>query len=223
MKAMILAAGLGKRMRPLTNTLPKPLLEVRGAPLIAHHLQALADAGVREVVINLAYRGEQIRDYVGNGTHWGLRVAYSTEPEPLETGGAILKAEPLLGSEPFLLVNADVFTDLDYAPLTQHELGNSLAHLVMVPNPDFKDRGDFALDGAGRITALPEGQAGVTFAGVSVIDPALVMGYPEKRPRFALVEALRWAMAQDRLTGRLHNGLWSDVGTPERLERLNDR
>ncbi len=220
MKAMILAAGLGKRMRPLTDTLPKPLIPVRGKPLIAYHLEALARAGVTEVIINLAYRGSQIQEYVGDGAAWGLQVAYSSEPEPLETGGAILHAQELLGDAPFILLNADVFTDFDFSGLLKAPLGaGDLGRLVLVPNPDFKPTGDFDVNGRGRLQLLG-GREGYTFAGVSLLAPKLVLEYPKRRACFGLAEVFREVAVNDRLSAEVYTGVWSDVGTPERLAAL---
>lgn len=228
---MILAAGLGKRMRPLTDTLPKPLLSVRGKPLIVWHLERLAAAGVTEVLINLAYRGDQIKAALGDGKGFGLTITYSHEPQPLETGGAIFFVAEWLGEAPFLLINADVFTHLDIVPLLRNSLAPEvLGHLVLVPNPDFKPLGDFylsdgvlmPLESAPHGSSMGGGTVGFTFAGVSVLRPELVMAYPDCREQFPLVEAFRWAMAGGRLHGEVYSGLWSDVGTPERLAALNE-
>lgn len=221
MKAMILAAGLGKRMRPLTDTLPKPLIEVRGKPLIQWHLERLAQAGIVDVVINIAYLGDKIRRALGDGSRWGLRITYSVEPEPLETGGAIRHAADRLGQEPFLLLNADVFTDLDITPLIRRGLAeNELGFLLLVSNPEFKSRGDFDLNGE-TLTELTGQSIGYTFAGISLLHPELVNRYPQSRRVFPLAEAFRWAIAQRRLSGGIYTGLWSDVGTPERLAALS--
>ena len=225
MKAMILAAGLGKRMRPLTDTLPKPLIPVRGKPLIQWHLEALARAGVTQVIINLAYRGEQIKEFVGDGARWGLQVAYSSEPEPLETGGAIMHAAKLLGSAPFILLNADVFTDFDFSRLVAAPLKpGQLGHLVLVPNPDFKPVGDFTFahhhGNNAYLAAIKNDDPGYTFAGISLLNPALVLQYPQRRTTFGLAEVFRHALQTQQLTAQVYQGLWSDVGTPERLGLL---
>lgn len=223
MKAMILAAGRGTRMGSLTANRPKPLLPVQGTPLIEWHLQKLAAAGVKDVVINLAYRGEQIARALGDGSRWQLSIRYSTEPEPLETGGAIRHAQQLLGEAPFLLVNADVFSHIDYARILAHSLAeDALGHLLLVPNPDFKASGDFALSAEGKITAAERHPPGYTFAGVSLLRPALVTGYPDQRENFPLAEVFRHAMARNQLTGEVYTGLWSDVGTPERLREVDE-
>lgn len=220
MKAMILAAGLGQRMRPLTDNLPKPLLCLAGKPLLQYHLEALARTGITEVVINLAYLGHKIREYVGDGSRFGLQVQYSEEPEPLETAGALLKALPLLGEEPFLLVNGDVWTDFDFRTLAQHQLAPGVdAHLVLVPNPDFHPKGDFALDADHRLVE-DAGLLRHTFAGLSLIHPRLIGDYPHQRPKFPLVEVLRHAIPHKRISGCIYTGRWSDIGTPERLQLL---
>ncbi|WP_049723706.1 N-acetylmuramate alpha-1-phosphate uridylyltransferase MurU [Gilvimarinus polysaccharolyticus] len=222
MKAMILAAGLGKRMRPLTDTLPKPLIPVRGKPLIAYHLEALARAGITQVVINLAYRGDQIKAFVGDGTAWGVQVVYSQEPEPLETGGAIVHAAELLGKAPFVLLNADIFTDFDFAQLLAAPLAKgALGRLVLVPNPDFKPVGDFAISAAGHLLTREAKEPGHTFAGISVLHPSLVLNYPKRRDCFGLAEVFNHALQKQQLTAQVYSGAWSDVGTPERLRQLN--
>ncbi|MBZ5486138.1 nucleotidyltransferase family protein [Halomonas aquamarina] len=213
MKAMILAAGLGKRMRPLTDHCPKPLLPVAGKPLIAHHLERLAQAGIEEVVINVSYRAEQIVETLGDGSAYGLHLHYSVETTPLETGGGIQKALPLLGEQPFLLINGDVWCD--YLPTPATLQGQDLAHLVLVDNPAHHPAGDFALLGS-RVAA--QGEPRLTFAGVSIIHPALLAGHPPGA--FALAPLLKQAMASDRVSGEHFTGPWVDVGTPERLKAL---
>jgi MurNAc alpha-1-phosphate uridylyltransferase len=217
MKAMILAAGRGERMRPLTDSQPKPLLTVAGRPLLDYPLERLARAGIRDVVINLAWHGQLIRDHVGDGSRWGLRVAYSDEgPQALETGGGVRHALPLLGDEPFWLVNGDVYSDYAFAPRT---LGaRALAHLVMVPNPPYHPGGDFCLDGhqvrTGRGPRL-------TYSGLAVVHPALVAG--RSPGRFALGPLLAAAVADGAVTGERYTGCWTDVGTPARLAELDAR
>lgn len=224
MKAMILAAGLGQRMRPLTDNLPKPLLPIAGKPLLQYHLEALQCAGISEVVINLSYLGEKIRQFVGDGRRFGLRVEYSLEPEPLETGGGILQALPLLGDAPFLLINADVWSEFDYkALLTQNLQSEKLGHLVLVPNPEFHLRGDFVLRQDGILLNDDVSALRFTFSGISVISPALIANYARARTKFPLVEALRAAIGCEQLTGEVFAGRWSDVGTPERLMALEQQ
>lgn len=221
MKAMILAAGLGQRMRPLTDSLPKPLLSAGGKPLLQYHLEALARIGVTEVIINLAYLGDKIREFVGDGSRFGLQVSFSPEPEPLETAGALVQAMPLLGEAPFLLINGDVWSDYPLAQLYQHLLRPGIkAHLILVANPEFHPLGDFALDPQGLLTAdvaLPK----YTFAGISLIDPQLIIQYPESRRKFPLSEVLHYGMAQGQISAEIYSGCWSDVGTPQRLHQLD--
>ncbi|MBB3191284.1 N-acetylmuramate alpha-1-phosphate uridylyltransferase MurU [Halomonas cerina] len=217
MKAMILAAGLGTRMRPLTDHCPKPLLDVAGKPLIVHHLERLAAAGIVEVVINVSYRADQILDALGDGRDFGVSIAWSREPTPLETGGGIRQALPMLGSAPFLLLNGDVWCDLDPTVLTLPT--QDLAQLVLVDNPDHHPEGDFALDTEGRVHA--RGAPRLTYAGLALLDPALVAD--ESPGAFVLAPLLRRAMAEGRVGGHHHRGSWVDVGTPERLAALDRR
>ena len=217
MKAMILAAGFGKRMRPLTDHCPKPLLPVAGKPLIVHHLERLVAANITQVVINVSYRAEQIMAALGDGTNYGVQIRWSQEATPLETGGGIHQALPLLGNAPFLLVNGDVWCDLD--PATLAPLNGDLAHLVLVNNPTHHPAGDFHLDANGRVQAT--GVPRLTFAGLSLIDPALVAAEPPGA--FPLAPLLRRAMTEGRVSGCHHQGEWVDVGTPERLAELDRR
>jgi MurNAc alpha-1-phosphate uridylyltransferase len=212
MNAMILAAGRGERLRPLTDRLPKPLIEVRGQPLIAWHLHALRRAGIRSVVINLSWLGERIRDALGDGSAFGLEIRYSHEPEALETAGGIVQALPLL-DEAFIVVNGDVFTDCDFSRLQLR--GDEAARLLLVPNPPWHARGDFALND-GRLAN--EGEPRHTFSGIGVYRKHLFDGLPSgRRP---LAPLLRAAAAEGRIGATLYRGLWSDVGTPERLAAL---
>jgi MurNAc alpha-1-phosphate uridylyltransferase len=215
MKAMILAAGRGERMRPLTDTTPKPLLPVCGKPLIAHHIEALARAGITQLVINHAWLGEKIESVLGNGSQYGVRILYSPEyPEALETGGGIFNALPLLGEEPFIVVNGDVMCDIDYRTLPSHPRG--LAHLVLVPNPEHHPNGDFALqDGLIRSLGNPKW----TFSGIGVYRPQLFQGC--SAGKFPLAPILRNYMDHDQISGEIFAGFWMDVGTPQRLEYLN--
>jgi N-acetyl-alpha-D-muramate 1-phosphate uridylyltransferase len=215
MKAMILAAGRGERMRPLTDVTPKPLLKVGGKPLIVWHIERLAKAGVKEIVINHAHLGEQIENALGDGSQWDVCIQYSPEQIALETAGGIANALPLLGEEPFLVVNGDVFTDIDYANLTLQAAKH--AHLVMVDNPTQHPNGDFALiDGQVRV----EGESKLTFSGVGVYHPnifkEIVRGHAAK-----LAPLLRTAMTKGWVTGVKHCGVWHDIGTPERLKELD--
>jgi len=208
---MILAAGRGERMGKLTAEQPKPLLEVAGKALIEHTIARLRAGGVRELVINLAYRGEQIRDRLGDGSRYGVAIAYSQEPAgALDTGGGIAAALDMLGPAPFIVVNSDVMTDLDFARL---EPAGGLAHLIMVPNPPHHPGGDFflrhgQLDNTGDVAA--------TYSGIGVYTPRLFAGHPGGR--FPLAPLLREAIAAGEVSGCLFEGLWLDVGTPARLE-----
>jgi MurNAc alpha-1-phosphate uridylyltransferase len=211
MKAMILAAGRGERMGALTATQPKPLLDVGGRTLIEHHVVRLAASGVDEIVINLSYHGGQIRKHLGDGARFGAAISYSEEGEPpLETAGGIVRALPLLGPEPFLLVNSDIFTDLDFTALVS---GPRHPALVLVPNPAHHPQGDFGLDAEGFVCAAPPL---LTYAGVAVFDPASFASLtPGRRPLKPWLDA---AIARRELRGYSFGGLWLDVGTPERLE-----
>jgi MurNAc alpha-1-phosphate uridylyltransferase len=219
MKVMLLAAGRGERMRPLTDACPKPLLPVAGKPLVVWQLERLVAAGFSEVVINLSWLGEQIAAALGDGSRHGVSITYSREPWPaLETGGGIFNALPLLGSEPFLLVNGDVFCDADLAALTIAT--GDLAQLLLVSNPDHHPRGDFWLTRAGRIEAQQAGDAErLTYSGLAVLRPELFAG--AAAGRFPLLPLLERAREAGRLGGRRHGGAWLDVGTPERLARLD--
>jgi MurNAc alpha-1-phosphate uridylyltransferase len=213
---MILAAGRGERMRPLTDHTPKPLLPVAGTPLIVWHIQRLAAAGIRMLVINHAHLGEQIEQALGSGERWGVSIRYSAEGpgRALETGGGIFKALPLLGAAPFLVVNGDVWCDADPAGLSLQ--AGDLAQLLLVDNPGHHPGGDFFLDAAGRVHAT--GEPRLTFSGMGVYHPAL---FADCRPgAFPLAPLLRRAMAAGRVGGQRHAGRWVDVGTPERLLML---
>ncbi len=216
MKAMILAAGRGNRMRPLTDQTPKPLLIAGGRPLIQHQIERLAGAGFRELVINHAHLGHRIESALGDGAQLGISIRYSAEGEgqALETGGGIFKALPLLGPEPFLVVNGDVWTDFNFHALALAE--GDLAHLVLVENPSHHQRGDFALV-EGRVQA--QGEPRFTFGGIGVYRPELFAGCPGGA--FPLAPLLRAAMEQDRVSGQLYRGHWYDIGTPERLDALD--
>ncbi|HMW72337.1 MAG TPA: nucleotidyltransferase family protein [Cellvibrionaceae bacterium] len=215
-RAMVFAAGEGRRMLPLTATTPKPLLPLGDSHLIGANLKRLAAAGITEVIINTAYLGEQIQAALGDGHGWGLRIVYSPEPFPLETGGALWQALPLLGEEPFVLLNADVLCDYPLAKLCRHELtGGAFGHLILVPNPEQHSQGDFALNTQGLV--LPSGSPRYTFSGISLLHPNLVRQFPNARQVFPLREALSWAMQQGRITGEVYEGHWLDVGTPARL------
>lgn len=225
MKALVFAAGLGERMRPLTDHTPKPLLPVAGKPLIVWHLEKLAAIGVREVVINTSWLASQFPRVLGDGSRWGLKIDYSYEGEsPLETGGGMLHALPMLGDAPFLLINGDVWTDYDFTRLPPAPEG--LAHLVMVDKPGYAAQGDFALDN-GRLSATAEPR--LTYAGIGVYRGELLRDWqrwtdnsngPDAPARFPLAPILRAHMAEGAISGQYHGGRWTDVGTPQRLQQL---
>jgi len=217
MRAMILAAGRGERLRPLTDTVPKSLVEVRGRSLLERHLQSLQDAGIRNVVINLGWLGEKIVERVGSGARFGLEVVYSEEGDNvLETGGGIHRALPFLGDDPFLVVNADIFTDM---PVPEPGLGpGTSAHLVLVPKPAFREHGDFDLCDD-RVRNAED--ASLTFSGVAIYRPEFFAGC--EPGRFPLAPLLREAADAGQLSGSLYEGRWEDVGTQERLNKLNQR
>jgi MurNAc alpha-1-phosphate uridylyltransferase len=225
MKAMVLAAGRGERMRPLTLDRPKPLLEVAGLPLIGHHLHALAMAGFRDVVVNVSWLGDRIRAALGDGSRYNVRLRYSDEgTEPLETGGGIFRALPLLGPAPFLVLNGDVWTDFPYAKLRESLRPADLAHVVLVENPAHNPRGDFVLRSGRIIEEGPEPgdeQERFTFSGVGVYRPELFGGCADGV--FKLAPLIRAAARDGRASGELHDGEWMDVGTPERLAELDRR
>jgi N-acetyl-alpha-D-muramate 1-phosphate uridylyltransferase len=216
MKAMLLAAGRGERLRPITDDIPKALVEAGGKPLIGWHLERLAQAGFREAVINVSHLGERIVERLGDGRGYGLRLHYSRERERLETAGGIANALPLLGAEPFLLVNADVYCECDFRRLRDTTLGERLAHLILVPNPPHRAAGDFSLrDGTVGDDASPR----YTYAGLALVKPALLS--PVRRGEKApLGPLLREAAKRRQIGGELYEGLWQDVGTIERLAEL---
>ena len=261
MKAMILAAGEGRRMRPLTDATPKPLLEVAGKPLIEHHIARLAAAGFAEIVVNVSHLGQQLVDFLGDGSQWQVAISISSEQTPLEAAGGIIQALPHLGDAPFLLVNGDVFTDYPFAHLRETAPAKQGAHIVLVPNPAHRPRGDFLLrdrrvkdlpvvaesldateDVAQKQTSLAEANqstdtqyvsalaqrsnsslnsGSATYSGIGVYDPGL---FADCAPgRLPLRPLLDEAIARTSLTGELYQGVWEDVGTPERLTALNQR
>lgn len=215
MKAMILAAGRGERMRPLTDRTPKPLLQAGGRALIEYTIEALRNAGIRELVINYAHLGSMLVDHLGDGSQYGVRIQYSAEPEgALETGGGIKRALPLLGHEPFLVVNSDVWTDFRYLlpPLARGDL----AHLILVANPPHHQAGDFCLsDGEVHET----GEHRLTFSGLGLYHPELFADAPDGA--FPLAPLLRKAMRDGRVSGEYYRGKWMDIGTPQRLADLD--
>jgi N-acetyl-alpha-D-muramate 1-phosphate uridylyltransferase len=217
MKAMLLAAGRGERMRPITDTLPKALLQVGDRALIAWHLAALARAGIHEVVINLSWHGQQLRTALGDGREYGVRITWSDEgPVPLETGGGILRAVPLLGPGPFLVVNGDVWSDIDFSRLRLE--AEAHARLVLVTNPPHHPRGDFGLDGD---LVVERDRDRLTYSGIGLYRPEFFGGCTAER--FPLLAVLKRAIAARLVRGEQHRGEWCDVGTPERLASLRER
>lgn len=233
MKAMILAAGEGRRMRPLTNTMPKPLLSVASRPLIEHHIVRLRDAGFTQLVVNVSHLGQQIVEFLAAGGPWNVDIQISEESMPLETAGGIVQALPLLGSRPFLLVNADIFTDYPFADLRAQKVAASGAHIVLVSNPAHNAGGDFGL--RGHHVELLESESAVfekddmpsaslgsaTYSGLGVYDPGLFSQL--ERAKQPLKPLLDKAIHCGKLSGELYAGIWEDVGTPERLTALNER
>ena len=217
MKTMILAAGYGKRLRPLTDRIPKPLVEVGGKPLIVHQIEKLATTGFREIIINLGHLGSQIPEALGDGSSWGASISYSDEGHaPLETGGGLAKALPLLGPEVFLVVNGDVWCDLDFASIPKVLPPEDDAFLYLVPQPAWRERGDFALSDKGRVRESEHPDS--LYAGIALYHPRILDG--AKVEKFSIVPRLRSAIAKNRVGGIKHEGTWDDVGTPERLEAI---
>lgn len=216
MKAMILAAGRGERMRPLTDHTPKPLLQVGGRRLIEYHIQNLASAGIKELIINHAHLGDQIENFLGDGSRYGVTIRYSVEEQALETGGGIFNALPLLGDAAFVVVNGDVWTDYSFDNLPSVIEG--LAHLVLVDNPEHHSQGDFCLQN-GRV--LNDAEPRLTFSGISILSPRLFNDCVQGA--FPLAPLLRQAMQTGGVTGEHYGGEWCDVGTPERLTLLNQK
>ncbi len=230
MKALIFAAGKGERMRPLTNHTPKPLLIVGGKRLIEWHIEKLTACGIRDIVINTSWLADCFEPALGDGSRWNATLHYSYEgTEPLETGGGMLQALKIIGDERFIAVNGDIWSDVDYSKIPQGISG--LAHLVLVDNPLHNGKGDFVLRDDGRVES--HGENKLTFSGIGIYQPALfanwrevigdITGVDEIPPRFKLAPLLRYAMHQNLVSGELHTGRWTDVGTPERLDELNKR
>ena len=216
MRAMILAAGRGERMRPLTDTRPKPLLEVAGKPLIQYHLEALARAGITDVVINLAWQGEVLRSALGDGQRFGLRICYSEEPDgALETGGGMLAALPMLGPGPFLAISGDIWTDFPLESLSRRLASGDVAHFVLVPNPDFHEQGDFGLDGGRLLDRAPR----YTYANIGVVSADF---FADRQPgRFPLAPLMFDWIRRGRVSGELYRGRWYNLGTPMQLTQLD--
>ncbi|WP_455376542.1 N-acetylmuramate alpha-1-phosphate uridylyltransferase MurU [Kaarinaea lacus] len=216
MKAMILAAGRGERLRPITDSIPKPLVQVKGKSLIQHHVEALVSAGFTELVVNHAWFGEKIEEALGDGSQFGATIQYSAEGTALETGGGIHKALPLLGEDPFLVVNGDVFTDYPFAQLRNQP--SKLAHLVLVLNPPQHPKGDFALQGERLVRTGDEMH---TFSGIGVYSPKFFEGC--QPGKFSIAPMLYAAIEEEQITAEVYEGVWEDVGTIERLNKLNNQ
>ena len=216
MRAMILAAGRGERLRPLTDHTPKPLIEAGGKPLILHLIESLVRGGIDEIIVNTAHLGEKIQARLGDGRAFGATIHYSPEPEALETGGGIYQALPLLGPAPFLVINGDIATDFPFGTLKDRPI--DLAHLVLVPNPDHHPQGDFGL---AEGLALDQGSPQFTFGGIGVYRPELFSEC--SAGRFPLAPLLRTAMKASRVSAELWPGFWMDIGTIERLEAFDQR
>ena len=215
MKAMILAAGRGERLRPLTDRLPKPLAPIAGEPLLAHQLRWLVAAGIQDVVINLHHLGDQIEATFGDGSDFGVRIRYSREAERLETGGGIVNALPLLGSDPFLVLNGDIYTDFPLNGLSGAPPDDADAHLVLTPRPPVREQGDFEF-AAGRVIA--RGGACV-YCGIAVLRPELFAG--QRAEPFSLRDLFFAALARGQLSGQLWSGYWTDIGTPDQLAAVD--
>jgi N-acetyl-alpha-D-muramate 1-phosphate uridylyltransferase len=216
MRAMILAAGRGERMRPLTDARPKPLLEVGGKPLIHYHIEALARAGIKDIVINLAWLGELVRRALGGGERFGVQIRYSDEPEgALETGGGILAALPLLGPGPFLVLSGDIWSEFPLASCIDRLAGGDVAHFVVVPNPVFRTQGDFGLESGRLFDRAPR----YTYANIGVLRPDFFAG--REPGRFALAPLMFEWIRQGRVSGELYRGRWHNLGTPAQLAQLD--
>ncbi len=215
---MILAAGRGERMRPLTDVLPKPLLEVQGKALIVYHIEKLVDAGFKEIVINIAHLGYKIPNYLGNGSRYGIKISYSDEQESgaLESAGGIKKALSLLGKDPFLVVNGDVFCDYSFD--ASFDLADNLAHLILVNNPAHNPKGDFGLNDS---IVLNDAEKKYTFSGIGYYNPQLFNSLGSNKS--ALAPLLRQEIKKKKISGEIYHGDWHDIGTPQRLQDINDR
>ena len=225
-RAILLSAGRGERMRPLSDTVPKALIPIKNKPLIVHHLEKLAAAGITDVVINVSHLADKIREALGDGKKFNLNIMYSYEAEMLETGGGILKALPLLGDEPFLVISSDIYTDFDYEALLMDSRGEArlarlknkaiLAYLILVPNPDYHPEGDFSLDSNGFLTNKPQ----YTYSNIGLYHPDFFIGCTPGR--FPLGPLIRKAIDQGRVIGDLYRGLWYNAGTMEELKKIEE-
>lgn len=219
MKAMILAAGRGERMRPLTDQTAKPLLEAADKPLIVHILHQCLDAGISDIVINVCYKADQIMQTLGDGSEHGVKITYSIEEEILGTAGGVIKALPLLGEEPFLLTSGDIWSGYDFKNLITQKNNVDLAHLVLVNNPSFHPKGDFHLSNGNKVSA--EGEPKLTYGNLGLFHPRLFSDCP--RGNLALGEVLRAKLRNNTITGEHYQGPWMNIGTPTQLEQLDER
>jgi len=218
MKAMILAAGLGARLRPLTDSIPKPMLKVAGKPLLEYHLERLSNAGITEIVINISWLADQIEDYFSDGSDFGVNINWAHEDIPLETGGGIFNALPVLGSAPFLLISGDVWTDFPIETLLIKPIeSKNLAHLVLVDNPEHNLMGDFSLEH----NRVGFGAERHTYSGISILSPELFNNIDAQKNVFPLRDVLRPAILSNRISGTLYSGEWCDVGTLQRYTKLH--
>jgi MurNAc alpha-1-phosphate uridylyltransferase len=213
-RAILLSAGRGERMRPLSDTIPKPLIPVHNKSLIIHHLEKLAAINIKEVIINISYLGDQIREVLGDGKKFNLKIIYSPEPEALETGGGIVKALPLLGDEPFLVISSDIYTDFPYEKILNYRRNAILAYLILVPNPDYHSEGDFSLGDNGLLTNTPQ----YTYANIGLYHPDFFRGCTPGR--FPLGPLIRQAIDLQQVSGELYKGLWYNAGTMEELKKI---
>ncbi|MFM1569905.1 MAG: N-acetylmuramate alpha-1-phosphate uridylyltransferase MurU [Porticoccaceae bacterium] len=218
MKAMILAAGLGARLRPLTDRTPKPMLKIAGKPLLEYHIKRLSAAGITEIVINISWLADQIEDYFSDGSDFGVTIIWSREQSPLETGGGIFNALPALGPAPFLLISGDIWTDFPIETLSIKPLKpNNLAHLVLVDNPEHNLMGDFSLES----NRVGFGSERHTYSGISILSPELFNDIDGQESVFPLRNVLRSAILSNRISGILYPGEWCDIGTLQRYTKLN--
>lgn len=220
--ALIFAAGLGKRMRPLTESMPKPLLPVCGKPMIQYHIEKLVAAGIRELVINAHWQAEKLIAELDDGHQFGAHIHWSYEPEILDTGGGIKNALPLLGAQPFIVVSGDVWTEFDFARLPSIQVPEDGAHIILVPNPEQHSQGDFAL-GSDGIVVDSEDFPKYTYSGIGIYTPGFIRSFGQPQNVFPLREALQAAIACGKVSAQLYEGAWEDVGTPERLASLEER
>ena len=218
-KALIFAAGFGKRLAPLTEKTPKPLIEIAGKPMIQYHIERLVSAGISDLVVNTHWLADQIQEVLGDGSSMGARIHWSHEPVILDTGGGMKNALPLLGADPFLVVNADIWTDYPFANLLEHQIDDQGAHLVLVPNPSQYAKGDFHMAESGQLvfdSSMPR----YTYAGIGLYSRGFISDFPNANPAFPLLEPLKAGIAANKVSAELYQGIWEDIGTLARLEAV---